>query len=354
MQIYPMEIPVLPPIRAASVFPRMWDGKDRAHYLRLDLSEAITPPPPGVRSAIEELLRSTRFSSYPDETSLYPLLSEYVGVSPSQLLVTNGSDHAIQIVLRAFLGHSQTIQAMDPSFPIYAHVARTLGVNVRCIPLADDLSFDAARYKRGVTRDTHLLVLVNPNNPTGTAIAIDDIHAIVSEFSNIPVIVDEAYFEYSGVSALELLPEAPNLIILRSFSKAFGLAGLRLGYIVAASELIENLAKLRLPFDVNAFAIAAAKAHLSNLSSMKEYVREVLDVSKPLLAAFLNRKKISYYPSAANFLLLKLKNRDAVVENLSESGILVAPQRHPVISDTIRVGLAPESEMMRFIQAMSD
>lgn len=349
-----MEIPVLSRIEAATLFPRMWDGRNRADYLRLDLSEAITDPPPEVRSAIEELLGSTRFSSYPDETSLYPPLAEYVGVSPSQLLVTNGSDQAIQIVLRAFLDPGRTIRIMDPSFPVYAYVARTLGVHVHCVPLAEDLSFDLRSYRREVTGDTRLLVLVNPNNPTGTAISLDDIRAILSEFSDIPVIVDEAYFEYSGVSALGLLPKAPNLIVLRSFSKAFGLAGLRLGYLVAAPKLIENLSKLRLPFDINAFAIAAAKAHLSNLSSMRAYVREVLAVSKPLLEAFLNRKGITYYPSAANFLLVKLKDRDAVVGRLTEAGILVAPQRHPAIADTLRVGLAPESEMRRFIAALSE
>jgi len=349
-----MAIPVLPQVEAASVFPRMWEGRDRADYLRLDLSEAITTPPPVVRSAIEALLGSTRFSSYPDEASLYPPLAEYVGVSPAQLLVTNGSDQAIQIVLRAFLSPGQTIRIMDPSFPIYAHVACTLGVNAHGVPLAEDLSFDVTSYRRGVTGDTRLLILVNPNNPTGTAISLDDIRALLSEFSDIPVVVDEAYFEYSGVSALGLLPRAPNLIILRSFSKAFGLAGLRLGYLVAAPELIGNLAKLRLPFDVNAFAIAAAKAHLAHLSYMREYVREVLEVSKPWLEAFLTGQGIVYYPSAANFLLLRLKNRDAVVGKLAEARILVAPQRHPAIADTIRVGLAPESAMTRFIAALSD
>jgi len=349
-----MEISVLPRIQAASVFPRMWPGKDRAHYLRLDLSEAITAPPESVRSALETLLDSTRFSSYPDETALYPRLSEYVGVPPAQLLLTNGSDHAIQIVLRAFLDRGQRLQVMDPSFPIYAHVARTLGVPVRRVPLADDLSFDMAGYKREITPDTRLLILVNPNNPTGTAVSEEDIETIVSEFPHIPVMVDEAYFEYSGVSALDLLSEAPNLIILRSFSKAFGLAGLRLGYMVAAPGVIEHLSKLRLPFDINAFAIAAAKAHLSDLSHMREYIREIREVSKPLLDAFLAKSKIHYYPSAANFLLLKLKDRDAVVDHLCASGILVAPQRHPAIADTLRVGLAPEPEMMRFIQAMTD
>lgn len=347
-----MTISVLPRIRAASAFPPM--RKDRGQYLRLDLSEAITAPPPGVRAAIEELLHSTRFASYPDESSLYPLLSDYVGVSPSQLLLTNGSDHGIQLLLRAFVDQGRTLRIMDPAFPVYAHVARALGAHVDCVPLRADLSFDLDDYKRDMSRDTRLLVLINPNNPTGTAISMEDMSTLVAEFPDIPIIIDEAYFEYSGVSALGLLPQAPNLIILRTFSKAFGLAGLRLGYIVAAPAIIGDLFKLRLPFDVNAFAVAAAKAHLADLSHMRAYVREILEVSKPLLEAYLKREKIGYYPSAGNFLLVKPENREAVVEGLGARGILVAPQRHPAIADTMRVGLAPKAEMLRFIRAMSD
>lgn len=351
-----MSVRVLPWLAAACEFPLPAAGLDRTGYLRLDLSEGIGPPPPPVRAALEDLSASDGFSAYPDDSILYSYLSDYAGIAPSHLLVTNGSDHGIQIILRAFLAPGDRLQIMDPSFPIYAFVARTLGAEVHTVPLASDFAFGLAEFLRALADGPRLAVLVNPNNPTGTLIPAAAVREVVQAAGEreIPVIVDEAYFEFSHETAVSMVADHPNLLITRTLSKAFGLAGLRLGYVIAQPPLIAELRKLRLPFDVNAFAIRAAAAHLSHPDRMKAYVADILGTSKPMLEQFLIERRMLFYPSAANFILVRLAQRDRIVAALKERRILVAPQGHPRLRDAMRVAIAPSSRMPGFLSRLSE
>jgi histidinol-phosphate aminotransferase len=345
-----MTVSVLQTVSNASVFPMPWNGEDRSTFLRLDLSESLASPSLNVREAISSLAASSFFTSYPNEIAFYPLLAQYTGVAPSQHLLTNGSDHAIQIVLRAFLRPGDLVLISEPTFPMYAHVARTLGGNTTSVPLGVDMVFDVDAYISGFCDRVRLLVLVNPNNPTGTDMQILDIRIILAAYPNIPVVVDEAYFEYSGNTAVSLLSEYDNLIILRSFSKAFGLAGLRLGYLLSAAETVQELWKLRQPFDVNSFALVAAAENLRDLSDMRRYVREIMTESKPMVEEFLYDRGIPFFPSRGNFILARLPQRDRIVEGLKREGVLVAPQRHPMIGDSVRIGIGPFSTMKEFLR----
>jgi histidinol-phosphate aminotransferase len=344
-----MAVAVIPEVAKASAFALPWNGADRSGFLRLDLSEALVAPPPTVTRAICALSASRDFTSYPNETAFYALLSAYTGVPEQQHLLTNGSDHGIQILLRAFVKPGDLVLTSEPTFPMYAHVARTLGAETRSVPLGPDMVFDVDAYLAGVSKRVRLLVVVNPNNPTGTAVRLQDINSILSAHPKLPVIVDEAYFEYAGDTATPLLTEYPNLFVLRSFSKAFGLAGLRLGYLLNASSTLAELRKLRLPFDVNAFALVAAAEHLKDLSYMKAYVKEVMTDAKPMLEGFLRDRDLFFFPSKGNFLLVRLPDRDRCVERLKAEGVLVAPQRHHLIRDSIRIGIGPSESMKGFL-----
>jgi histidinol-phosphate aminotransferase len=344
---------VNPFVDRAQAFPALPSGIDRASFLRLDLSESVMAAPPRVRESILRLIDSDRFSAYPDDSSLYPLLADYVGVPASQLLVTNGSDHAIQLILRAFLSPGDQLQVIDPSFPIYAHVARTLGADVQCAPLAGDFSFSAEQFIEQMASGPRLCVLVNPNNPTGTLIPLESLRAVAAAAQPAALIVDEAYYEYAGMTAVSLLADYPNVIITRTFSKAFGLAGLRLGYIVAHPDIIRQLRKLRLPFDVNAFAISAATGHLSDLSSMRQYVRAILSEAKPRMLDFLDGSGVASFPTAANFVLVELPERDLAVARLRANGVLVAPQSHPRLKSAVRIAIPIPEHLPRFQTAFT-
>ncbi len=165
---------------------------------------------------------------------------------------------------------------------------------------------------------------------------------------DVPLIVDEAYYEYAGTTAVSLLADHPNVIITRTFSKAFGLTGLRFGHIVAHPDIIRQLRKLRLPFDVNAFAISGAIAHLSNLSSMRGYVRAILSESKPTMLKFLDGSGVKSFLSAANFLLIELAQRDRAVEMLRARGVLVAPLSYPRLSSAMRIAIPVTEQLARF------
>jgi histidinol-phosphate aminotransferase len=350
---YPMAVSVLPDVADATEFPLPWNGKDRSRYVRLDLSEALVTPPDNVVEALSSLAASTGFTSYPNETAFYSSLSQYTAVPERNLLLTNGSDHAIQIVMRAFVGSGDSVLTSAPTFPMYAHIATTLGAEAKEVPLTTDMEFDVDAYLENVSDRVRLLVIVNPNNPTGTRVQLDDIEKILQAHPNRPVLVDEAYFEYSGETASGLLPDYANLIILRSFSKAFGLAGLRLGYVISHSDIVSELKKLRQPFDVNSFALVAAAEHLKNPAHMHHYVEEVMERSKPLVESSLRAKGICVFPSSGNFLLARMKHRDRIVKGLREQGVLVAPQRHPMIADSMRIGIGPIKIMTDFM-AMLD
>jgi histidinol-phosphate aminotransferase len=343
-----MTPPALPTLAAATAFPAPAPGRARAGLLRLDMSEALMPAPADVREALKALLSGDAFSAYPEEAALYPALAGFIGVPPSHLLATNGSDHAISLILRAFLAAGERLKIIDPSFPIYAHVAAGLGAAVDPIPLNADYGFDPERFLAGAAGSAGPCVLVNPNNPTGTLIPLDQVRAVAAALGDRPLIVDEAYVEYSGRTAVPLLDDHPNLIITRTFSKAFGLAGLRLGCIIAQPAVIDELRKLRLPFDVNAFAIAAALAHLADPAAMRAYVDDIVNTAKPALCAFLDGLDIRHHPSAANFVLLELAERDAVAWALAADGVLVAPQRHPRLAQAIRVAVPPSAHRTRF------
>lgn len=203
---------------------------------------------------------------------------------------------------------------------------------------------------QSVNKDTKIIVLINPNNPTGTTISLNTIEKIVQKHPSLPVIVDEAYFEFTGVTAVHLLDTYPNLIITRTFSKAFSMAGLRLGYILAHPNLIAEFNKVRGPFDVNTCALYAAGAQIDNPVDWKHYVNEVISVSKPFIEGYFLKRNIEHYKGSANFLLVKPFHRDNAVNYLKQQGILVRPMIAPMINKTFRLSIGTLDQMKRFTQ----
>jgi histidinol-phosphate aminotransferase len=290
---------------------------------------------------------------YPSYDHFLPKLSQYAKIGVDNLVITNGSDQAIHVILTAFLGQGDTLLIAQPEFPIFSQSAQIIGAYIQRVPYNQDMSFPFEQFFDAIKDDTKLIVIINPNNPTGTLVSIEQIEKVLAKNLNIPVVVDEAYFEFTGVTSQSLLEKFPNLIIIRTFSKAFAMAGLRLGYILASAEITSQLYKIRAPFDVNCCALAAAEAQLDHPAEWQLYVREVMTVSKPMLEDFFQQNKVPYYPGAANFMLVRPKLRDKVVQYLKEQGVLVRPMIAPAIKDTIRVGIGTAIETQRFVEVFS-
>jgi len=167
---------------------------------------------------------------------------------------------------------------------------------------------------------------------------------------DIPVIVDEAYFEYTGITSLDFLDTHPNLIITRTFSKAFAMAGLRLGYIIAHPDIISQFYKIRGPFDVNNCATLVAETQIDFPDAWKEYVHEVMNVSKPRLERFFDENGVRYYPGAAQFMLVQPQDRDGAVQYLKDHGILVRPMVAELIRHTFRMNIGTLEQTEQFIE----
>ncbi len=332
-----------------------WLGLDRSRYLRLDRNESTLPPPATVVSALTEYLTTRGVHSYPDAERLGGPLAGYCGVSPGCILTTNGSDQAIDLCLRAFLDEGQRILVAQPEFSIFSHVAALIGARVDGVPYHEDLSFPYEEFREAAASGTHdLIVIINPNNPTGTPVADEFIREVASSHPDVPVIVDEAYYEFTGRTSAGLIGSHDNVIVLRTFSKAFAMAGLRLGYVVAAPPVIEQIAKLRNPFDVNELAVVAAEAHLADLAPMRRNVSEIVRESKPIVASFCRRMGIPAWPGKANFVLVRPPGCAAAVEFMRDNGILVRSMSAPLLRGMFRVSMGTPAEMTRFTRVLED
>ena len=339
----------------SQAFVPEWFGLDRAQYLCLDRGESTVPLPGNVASILSRYLERHGVHAYPEADRLAGPLAAYCGVQPECILTTNGSDQAIDLCLRAFLNDSDRLLVARPEFSSFTHVAALIRARVHGVPYHEDLSFPYTEFREAaVSGKPDLIVIINPNNPTGTAVADDFVVEIASNYPDVPVIVDEAYFEFTGRTAAALIASHRNVVVLRTFSKAFAMAGLRLGYIVAVPSVIEQIAKLRNPFDVNELAVVAAEAQLADLGPMRRYVRQIVGESKPLVNDFCKHVGIGVWPGEANFVLVKPPDCRRAVEFLREHGILVRSMNAALLRGMFRVTMGTPAEMTRFIEVLED
>jgi histidinol-phosphate aminotransferase len=316
----------------------------------LDFNERTLPPSQKVRKAIQELLLKDKLQVYPEYGELEKKLSKYIGVNENQVMVTNGSDQAIDLIFRTFTDVNDKVIIPAPSFAMFNQSSQLQG-NKIVSPLYEkrELSFPLEEVLNSINESIKLVVICNPNNPTGTPVSIKDIEKIAQKAVNAIVFVDEAYYEFSKITAVPLIKKYPNIVVTRTLSKAFGLPSLRIGYIVASKIYINELLKVRGPYDVNMVAYTAALAALSDLKNVQEYVNEITTQSKPLVEEFFTRNKVTFYKSTGNFLLYKptVEQEEKI---LKENGVLVRPQNKTNIENTLRLSVGTMNQMKQFIK----
>lgn len=334
------------------------NGRNKKGLVLLDFNERTTEPNKRVKSILKKTVDSKTLQLYPEQGEINKEIAKYASVKESQIITTNGSCQAIDIIMRFFLKQKDGVVIPAPNFPMIYQYAEILGAKIfkPAYQIGEKkFLFPFRQILRLMNKNLKLVVIVNPNNPTGTIVAKNELLEILKKAkkNNIAILSDEAYFEFSHVTAKDLIGKYSNLYITRTFSKAFGLASLRLGYIISQEKNIKELSRFVSPYDVNAFAKKAGIAALGELDYMKSYVKEVMSKSKIILEKFFYDNKIDFYFSAANFLLIKPYNKEEVLKILHKEGVLVRTIEEKGFNDLIRVTVGTVNDTRRFIKAYS-
>jgi histidinol-phosphate aminotransferase len=324
--------------------------------IRLDRNERVGAYGPDVAAEIVARLDGERLSGYPDVSALYAKLARWTSLPKERLLLVPGSDAAFRSLAHAFVGPGDPVAMIDPSYQMYPVYARMFGGVAVQIPIRDDLTIDRAALADATSR-SKMLWLANPNQPSATLVPIGDLVELTEEAerSGTVVVVDEAYYPFSGATVLDQVTRHENLVVVRTFSKAFGLAGVRLGFVAASRTMIELLFKARTSFDINALAIVAGEWALAHTDVVARYVAETAR-SNALLADLAARHGLFAPPSATNFQLIKVGPRFdplAIKQACWDKGFAIcAPAGTGALSPYLRVTTGALDVIGRFARVL--
>lgn len=326
----------------------------RKDLLRLDFNENTVGCSPKVREFLANSIGAGEFPSYPEYSGTRSALAAFFRVPEDALVLTNGTDEAIQVLVNTYLDVRQECLLMQPSYAMYRFYAEVAGAEVFALDYnPDTLAFPLDQVLESISANTRLIMLANPNNPTGGAIPVSAIEQILERAGNAAVLIDEAYVEFCGITALPLIEEYPNLFVSRTFSKVYGLAGLRIGCLFTQPANAAFLRKGQSPYSVNAVAAAAARVAIEDQEFVTRYVTEVL-AARQLTEVGLEKLHIRYFPSDGNFILMELAERAPLVVNgMRDRGILVRDRSHE-IPGTVRVTIGTRDQMDRFLVALKE
>ena len=319
--------------------------------LRLDFNENTEGCSPRVLEAIREALNPPALSMYPEYSEARKVFAKHFGVADEQMLLTNGTDEAIQLLVQAYVDDGDAVVTLRPSYAMYRFYAELAGGLVRDIPFPPDLSFPERELLAAAGEGARVVLIASPNNPTGSATTLNFIRRLLAAVPAAAVLVDEAYFEFHGVTALPLIDEFPNLFVCRTFSKAYGMAALRFGCLFTNAENAQHLRKAQSPYSVNSVAVIAARAAVQDPEYVAAYVRNSL-AARRQIGEELDRLGIRHFPSAANFVLFEAGERaGALCAELRRRGVLVRDRSYE-LSGCVRVttGTLPQAE--RFLEEL--
>ena len=299
----------------------------RGGKLRLDFNENTVGCAPQVVRELRRALNSELLTRYPEYDESRRTLARYFQVAPEEMLLTNGTDDAIHLLVDGFANPGDDVLVVEPSYAMYRFYAERAGARIRAVRAAPAAGFPAERVVAELRRRPRLALLASPNNPTGAVIPADALRRVLDAAPGTVVFVDEAYFEFCGQSALGWIRRRRNLVVARTFSKARGLAGLRLGCLLANRQLITALARAHSPYSVGTAALAAGLAALRDAPATRRYAAEVVR-ARGYLEKALDGLGIRRFPSGGNFVLVDVGPRARrLVAGLARRGILVRDRR---------------------------
>jgi len=329
---------------------------ETSDFIRLNLNESAYAMPDWLKLKILSRLKKAHWHYYPSDNNLALLsrLADYTGYQPEGILLGNGSNELIQTVVYACCRSGDTVLTVRPGFSIYKNVAKLMNIKVKEVPLRDDLSFDTESLLQSA-RKAQVVFLTSPHNPTGFTLSSNQVEKI-SVVTKGLVVVDEAYAEFSGETSVPLLFRHDNLLILRTFSKAFRLAGGRFGYLVGQPGLIKALKAARLPFSVGIFQQIAAEILLEEKDFILKEIQKIVAERERLFNLLKTCRTFKPFPSQANFLLVEssLFMAEEIYTRLFEKKILVRVFSSPELRRRFRITVGQPEENNFLIKALRE
>lgn len=324
-------------------------GRPAADIIKLASNENPLGPSPAALAAMREVLVNIHL--YPDGNAFYlkQKLAEKVQLPPEQIILGNGSNEIIEFVGHAYMAPSVDVVVSQYCFAVYPLVARLFNANLITVP-ARNYGHDLDAMRAAITPRTRVVFVANPNNPTGTVVARTELEPFVARVpEHVLLVLDEAYLEFlddpADFPALLRQGARPNLLLMRTFSKIYGLAGLRLGYGLGHPDLVAALEKVRQPFNINSLAQAGALAALSDLDHVRR-TRENNQAGLRFFGQAFRALGLEFIPSAANFILVRVGDGQRVFEAVQRQGVIVRPMGGYGLGEWVRitVGTPPENE----------
>ncbi len=349
-------------IKNSKLYPPGWPIEEvKRKYgiekiVKLNSNENCLGPSPMAVKAVAGA--AADINLYPDNSAYYlkNRLAEQHGVSPEHIILGNGSNELVQFIIMTFLQPGEEILTAKPTFLLYGIMGRVMGGRVEEIPLKD-YSFDLERMAEKISSKTKIIFISNPNNPTGTIVDRDLLEMFIESIpEDVILVLDEAYSEYVTSSnypdSMESARHGRNIIILKTFSKAFGLAGVRIGYAAAPPDLVSYMERIREPFNASVIAQRAALAALDDKGHLQRTIKNNCD-GIDYMYAQLQRMNLFHVPTQANFIFIRLGPKaETICEDLMKEGVLVRSLSDFDMPDYIRVTIGLPEENRRFVEIL--
>jgi len=324
-------------------------GIDINHIRRFDTNTSPYRPTHWLKKLSEDL-PNLDINQYPDTsyTSLRKKLSNYIGVDRDRIVVANGADEAFDIISKTYLDQGFTSIESSPTYSYYRIITELNSSKLISIPRKKNFSNDVDAILNNIGNTTQIIYLCSPNNPTGNSVDRNDILRILNETKS-NVVIDEAYQEYGGESFIDLTEEYDNLLIVKTLSKAFALAGARIGYIVGCKRAVDLLNKVRPPNSLNVISLRLAEFALDDVNWTKRKIKIILKERDRCMKEINHIKNVKTYPSDANFFLIEFLNKssESVCDSLIKKGLVLRKLKgHPVLENCLRfsVGLPKHND----------
>lgn len=329
-------------------------GKSVKGLIKLSSNEVTWGPSASTIRALKKITPLAYIYPESQSVELRSLIAKFNNVNVDNVIIGNGSNEIIQFVLQAYLEPHEHVLISEKTFSMYKIYSNILNINVKIVPLNKKFEIDLSEIKKRITKNTKLIFLTTPNNPTGLILNKLELKKFINEVPKDKIIIiDEAYLDFCASNLKFKLSNNPNILVLKTFSKAFGMAGLRLGYGIASKDIIINLQKMGQHFNVNSFAITAGIESLKNLKHYNNIVSKTI-IGRDYIQNSLKKLNIPFLYSHANFIMIYVKNAKKAFDLLASKGIIVRELSSFGFPEYIRVTISNQSHNKKFIAALKD
>jgi histidinol-phosphate aminotransferase len=344
---------MLSPREAVRTLPSYHPPLAGRNGLRLDFNENTVGCSPRVLERLRQL-DAEQLARYPERESVEAKVAELLGVAAPELLLTNGVDEGIHLLCETYLEPGDEALIVVPTYSMYRIYVMAAGAQLITVPAGDDFQFPVDKLCDRITPRTRLIAIANPNNPTGTVAPAEDLLRIAHSAPHAVLLVDEAYFEFYGQSMLTARNALSNLFVARTFSKAYGLAGLRIGVLIGDAEQMRAVRRVSSPYNVNTVALACLPEALGDQAYIRQYVAEVRE-SRARLERALEALGIRFWPSQANFVLARVEVAASFVEHMRRRDILLRDRSSDHgCGGCVRITLGPREHGDRLLTALQE